>query len=119
MPFASAVLLSVAAGLSLAAEHVGAPAAAGAAPGPPVVLSNSLNEGPAVRAAPRGAGPSQRRGAGSRAAAPSRPQAGAPGVGSRAFTGNDRPAAAPQPEVATGVDLKGQPMRFAPVDVPE
>jgi hypothetical protein len=40
-------------------------------------------------------------------------------VGSRAFTGKDGPAAAPQPEVATGVDLKGQPMRFAPVDVPE
>ena len=42
------------------------------------------------------------------------------GVGSRALTGNDaQDPAADQPEMATGVDLKGPPHRFAPAQTPE
>ncbi len=42
------------------------------------------------------------------------------GVGSRALTGNDaQDLAADQPEMATGVDLKGPPHRFAPAQTPE
>ncbi len=41
-------------------------------------------------------------------------------VGSRALTGNDaQDPAADQPEMATGVDLKGPPQRFAPGQTPE
>ena len=39
-------------------------------------------------------------------------------VGSRALTGPQE-RAADQPEMATGADLKGPPMRFAPADTPE
>jgi hypothetical protein len=42
------------------------------------------------------------------------------GVGSRALTSPEyQEKAADQPQMATGVDLKGPPMRFAPVDTPE
>ena len=41
-------------------------------------------------------------------------------VGSRALTGSDwQDPAADQPEMATGVDLKGTPHRFAPAQTPE
>lgn len=44
----------------------------------------------------------------------------APGVGSRALTDQEaRDRAADQPEMATGADLEGPPVRFSPADTPE
>jgi hypothetical protein len=43
-----------------------------------------------------------------------------PGVGSRAISGSeDRDLAADQPEMATGLDLKGPPVRFPAAKTPE
>src|SRR5262249_22800806 len=42
-----------------------------------------------------------------------------PGVGSRALTGQDQERAAGQPEMATGVDLKGPPVRLPSAKTPE
>src|SRR5262245_12949758 len=41
------------------------------------------------------------------------------GVGSRAITSSEALEAADQPEMATGLDLKGPPVRFPPAKTPE
>ena len=40
-------------------------------------------------------------------------------AGSRAMTGEDQDSAADQPEMATGLDLKGRPTRFPAEKTPE
>jgi hypothetical protein len=92
MPVAFAMLLSVAAGLSLAAEHAGPPATDG------VTLAKE-----------RG---TDTTGTGDGA------QSKTQGVGSRALTG-DEAGASGRPGMATGVGLKGRSIRFPAADPPE
>jgi hypothetical protein len=80
LPLSSAVLLSLAAGLSLADEHMGYSGQIAATPAPL----------PAIRPAPA----SLERGT-MRAAPDDRAGAMSQGVGSRALTGSDAPDAAP------------------------
>jgi hypothetical protein len=127
MPLAFAMLLSVAAGLSLAAEHT---RAATASPQGPMATANALNgqgQGSnSIKARPEGSSrPTPQKG-GALAKQRSTDEAGtgdgqtkSGGVGSRALIGNDAPDAADQPEMATGVDLKGPPVRFPAGDTPE
>jgi hypothetical protein len=118
MPFAFAVMLSLAAGLSLVEEHMRPMVAAGAAPDLPFAFANSLNKGPGAKVPHEGVASPNNGSAGAAGTTGLYPTS--PGVGSRALTGNDGPdAAADQPEMATGADLKGPPMRFAPTETPE
>jgi hypothetical protein len=137
MPLVSAMLLSLAAGLSLAEEHSRPTTAS---PGRPVAAANAVNaQGPSspndpsspkagIKPRPQGNGsPSPHRAAGTLVKERGTDQAGtgdggqtrAVGVGSRALMGNEAPDASDQPETATGVDLKGMPVRFPAADTPE
>jgi hypothetical protein len=91
MPVAFAVLLSVAAGLSLAAEHVG----------PAITNGVTLAKEPGTGTTSTGG------------------QSRASGVGSRALTGNEAAGTSGQPEMATGAHLGGPPVRFPAADTPE
>jgi opacity protein-like surface antigen len=108
--FMFALAVSVAALLSLAMEHARAQPA---------------GENPAESSVPDNKGTPQNhtgtKGRGSTGwTGGSREQTKAePGVGSRALTGQDQERAADQPEMATGVDLKGPPVRFPPAKTPE
>jgi hypothetical protein len=93
MPVAFAMLLSVAAGLSLAAEHVG----------PGATNGGTLAKQWGTDTTGAGDG-GQSRG---------------PGVGSRALTGNEGVGASGQPGMATGVHPEGPPIRFPAADPPE
>jgi hypothetical protein len=93
MPVAFAVLLSVAAGLSLAAEHVMPPATSG---GKLAKERGTDTTGTANGGQPR-----------------------ASGVGSRALTGNEAAGASGRPEMATGVHLDGPPFHFPAADTPK
>jgi hypothetical protein len=91
MPVAFAMLLSVAAGLSLAAEHVG----------PPATYGGTLARERGTDATGDGG------------------QSRASGVGSRALTGNEAAGASNRPERATGADPDAPPVRFPAADTAE
>ena len=114
LPFCFAVALSVAAGLSLAEEHRGAQTGPpAAAPEPPSASAEPLGKGMSRN---KGASPGEPEANGSNQAETKPKQ----GVGSRALTGREAAErAADQPEMATGVDLNGPPVRFPAADTPE
>src|SRR5262245_7864609 len=125
MPLAFAVLLTRAAGLSLAEEHTSP-----ASPRPPITNANALNgqgkEQDSIGAKPQGGSKATPLKAGPLAKARATDEAGTgdgrakpTGVGSRALMGNEAADAADQPEMATGLDLKGAPVRFPASDTPE
>lgn len=140
MPVMSAMLLTVAAGWSLAEEHIGP--AATASPDRPFATANALNGqgqgkgSSSTKAKPQGnSKPTKPQGNSKPTPQPGGAQAkqratdevgtgdgqakSSTGVGSRALFGNDAPDASGQPEMATGVDLRGPPVRFPADDTPE
>jgi hypothetical protein len=118
MPVVAAALLTVAAGWSLAEEHA-RPSAAG-----PSASSGSRSNATGTRAANNKARPengnlAKERGTDSSGTGDGG-QAKSSGVGSRALIGNDNAhEMMDQPEMATGLDLKGPPVRFPAGDTPE
>jgi hypothetical protein len=113
VPVAFAMLLSVAAGLSLAAEHIGP-----RLPNRPTLHANSLGEGQDKSQRKDGGTAAKEKGVDT-AITGTGGRSKSSGVGSRALTGNEAPNASDQPEMAIGVDLKGRPLRFPAADTPE
>ena len=124
LPPAFATLLSVAAGLSLAEEHIGpmgAPAPATHANNLPGMDTSRIKPKPQRdgKRAPTEKLPLATERGTDEAGTGDGGQTKSTGVGSRALMGNEAPDAANQPEMATGVDLKGAPVRFPAGDTPE
>jgi hypothetical protein len=113
IPVASALALTVAAGLALAQQHRWTPAAGRPAAGPQGMAAVVQTKGKTVQAGTTAQPNDDTGGQGKSSAKPS-------SVGSRALTGNDEDRQTRnQPEMATGIDLKGPPVRFPAADTPE
>jgi hypothetical protein len=123
MPVVFAVALSVAAGLSLAEEHVGPWVAATERPAAHVTnplgsdQTKALDESTARTVQNEGAAAKERGIDAAGTGDSGRTKAS--GVGSRALTGNETPDASGQPEMAPGADHEGPPVRLPAADTPE